>query len=200
MGPTWFYTERIMLNIHTKAALLYLCLITLVSCSTIAGPPESETELSIPGGSLTPYDRLVEGQPSQNLMTVRGGIYLWKTGNTWHLRVAKVAHPPMPVPREPVFSGSIRVDNGIITTVIRQNLDLRSRISQVRSEVTFDIEPRINVQTDVQGFDLHIRPTTGNQHCVNLDFSMNGARNPGIVHLGSGTYAPDALPLTLCYY
>lgn len=176
--------------------------IGLVSCSTIAGPPDSETELAVPGGSLAPYDRLVEGQPNQNLMTVRGGIYVWKVSNTWHLRVAKVAHPPMPVPREPIFSGSIRVDDGIIVTVRRQNLDIRSRVSQLRSEVTFDIEPRSTVQGqgDIQGFDIEIRPTTGLRHCINLDFSMNGARNPGVVHLGQGTYVPETLPLTLCYY
>lgn len=189
-----------MMKIPFKIVIFFLYAIPLVSCNFVAGPPDSDVGLSIPPGAAAPYDRLVEGQPNQSLMTVRGGIYVWKTGNTWHLRVAKAAHPPMPVPREPVFSGSIRVDEGIIAIVNRQDLDFRSRLSQLKNEVTFEIEPRINVREDVQGFDLQIRPTVGNRHCVDLDFSMNGVRNPGIVHLGSGTYVPSTLPLTLCYY
>ncbi len=185
-----------MRDLCAKTVLFCVVLFGLASCNIIAGPPDAEREATIPGGPLAPYDRLIEGQPSQNLMTVRGGIYIWKTGNSWHLRVAKVANPPFPVVREPVFSGSIRVDDGIITQVIRQNLDIMSRVSQLRSEVTFDIEPRNNIQ----GFDLQIRPTTGIRHCVTIDFLMNGARNPGVVHLGQGTYVPETLPLTLCYY
>lgn len=192
--------QEIMQTLRAKKFLFILFCIGLVSCSIIAGPPDSATELSVPGGPSAPYDRLVEGQPVQNLMTVRGGIYVWKTGNIWHVRVAKVAHPPVQVFREPIFSGSIRVDDGIIVTVRRHNLGNMSRVSQLRNEVTFAIEPRSNVQGDIQGFDLEIRPTTGLKHCVNLDFSMNGARNPGIVHLGQGTHVPDTLPLTLCYY
>lgn len=181
---------------YTKIAAMLIFLVIATSCNTLLGPPGSESELTLPfPADSFPYDRLIEGQPNLNLLAVQGGIYIWKTGDNWHVRIAKVAHPPVPALREPVFTGNMHIENGLVVNVVKYNLNIRNDVNFRMNDIFFRIEP----ENTIEGFDFQIKPTSIS-YCTMLDFRINGAMIPDTVHLGNSMFIPKGLPLTICFY
>ncbi len=177
--------------------LFILLVFGVTACSTILGPPGSE-----PDGPFMhhpqslPSERIVEGQPNLSLLTVRGGMYVWKTGNSWHVRIAQVYQPHLRLALPPAYSGTIRIDNGVIVNVSHKNVGPANEVSFRMNELFFRFELR--KEKEVQGFDFQVQPT-GIRHCVSLDFLYNGMSSPDLVFMGSSMYNPGTLPVNVCF-
>jgi hypothetical protein len=183
------------MNNYLKIILFFLCLNTIAACSTVLGPPNSENELPlVPSKAMNPYDMFIEGQPNLNLLTVRGGLYIWKINDSWHVRLSEIDRLQRVYPVPPVFTGSIFVDNGILVNIVRKNV---SPINEVRYRMN-DLAFRFELRSGIEGFDFQLQPT-GISHCVTLDFQLNGLPTPDLVYLGRTMYTPDLLPIRMCF-
>lgn len=183
-----------MKNIIRTAFLVSI--VALAACSTILGPPDSGDEFSpFPPGTSLPYDQFVEGQPDPRLMTVSGGMYIWKTGDQWHVRIARVdkLEPQRTFP--PVYSGTILIDNGFIAGISEQNVHPTHEVRVRMNEIFF----RFELRSDIEGFDFRIQPKGGLGYCVTADFRFNGMPYPDLVRLGRSMYPPQSLPVTMCF-
>ncbi|HWR59293.1 MAG TPA: hypothetical protein VN328_10430 [Thermodesulfovibrionales bacterium] len=145
-----------------------------------------------PLGSTVPYDVFVEGEPNLNILASKGGLFIWKTGNSWHVRVARLNVPRVIVPRD-VFIASIVVENGILTT--------DKRIPRLPDEMRIglnDIFFRFEVEREVKGLDFTVRPTTGFAYCVNFEFQINNVISPEFAYIGRTMFSPVPMPLKIC--
>jgi len=169
----------------------------LGSCATIAGVDESGPE---PKSERTfPYDRFVEGKPNLD-MRVEGGCYIWRDGNNWHVRVAKIIDRPRTLSiTGPVITGKIRVKQGLIVNFSKQNIIIPNDARFVRNNITFKFEMRNDTGDNIEGFDFTIKPT-GIDYCLTFDFLTDGVPTPGIIHLGSFLHIPEEMPLKVCLH
>lgn len=173
-----------------KAALLFLIL-NLWACDTVLGPPGSEPP-EPPPGSYVPYDQMVEGQPNPSIITAQGGFFVWKEGNDWHVRTARLNMPHVVYPKDFV-TGKIAVEAGLLVTNTRSATppdDIRVGIN--------DIYFRFEVEKDVKGLDFSVRPTNVFGYCVNFDVQINNLTNTQWVYLGRTAYSPVPLPAKIC--
>lgn len=179
-----------------RTAMFIILFFAMTSCDTVLGPPGSESDFPAPPpGSPGFLDRLIEGQPNLNLISIRGGYYVWKAGNSWHVRISRIEGPPTLYSREPFFTGGIFVENGVILDVDRHKTSLFNDVLYSMKDISFRIEPRNNIE----GFDFKVKPT-GIKYCITLDLRVNGGSTPKHVHLGRSMYIPDTLPVTACFY
>lgn len=178
-------------------AVIIMALFIGSACDTVLGPPGSELPLPPPRG-FSPYDMLVEGEPNTRAFALKGGFFIWKTGDLWHIRAA-TAEVLSPFQRRygmrDVFTGRLYVEGGIITNI---DLNNAAPIDVVRSGpdgITFGLE----VERDfARGFDFRVRPTTGSRYCVNFDVQFNGIVDPQFIRLGKSMSTPNTLPLNIC--
>lgn len=177
---------------------LLICFFAVTSCGTIAGVSESDSESTLtPSDSSFPYDQYIVGKPNQD-MTLYGGFYIWKTGNSWHVRMAqKVDRPKLLQSVWPVITGSIKVENALTLDLKEQDLGAFDKVIYRRDTISFKFELREGFSHDIEGFDFKVQPK-GPEYCITLDLMVDGIPRPGIVHLGSYMNLPESLPLTIC--
>ncbi len=176
-------------NFFKKARDLLIILSLLTSgCATIAG---------VNGIDDTPFmvipdDRDINGEPRIDFR-LEGGIFYWKTKNTWHLRFARPYTAPRPFPEGTIFSGSVRVEDGIILDLRRYNVSPLNELRRLRDTISF----RFEIKEEVEGFDFIIQPITS-QYCVTADLRINGIYSPELVRLGEFRHRPDSIPFRIC--
>lgn len=177
-----------------KTVLLFLLSTLLVSCNTVLGPPGSEPAMIQAAGAPFPHTAMFEGQPNMSAIRAGGGYYLWRTGNTWHVRVAKSDRFGFETPGRPtIYSGSIHVETGVIADLQKQNTTLLSDVRLKQKKIVF----RFDLRNDVEGFDFSVRPFAP-EYCLTFDLRRNKEQLPEIVHLGRSLFIPDTMPLLAC--
>lgn len=178
-------------------AIMFLCGVSvLAGCSTVLGPPDSESEImesQIHAQHTPQYDLFFEGQPSPAMFTREGGYYLWRTGNVWHVRVAKSDRFRFDTSLTPVFAGEVNVEKGIIVNVAKHHVDIQNDVLQRRDSIVY----RFRLRNDVEGFDFSVKPF-GIRYCVYFDLKVDQSSDPSIVHLGRSMFVPDRMPLVSC--
>jgi len=169
----------------------------LASCNVLAGPPGSEYNLSSCDTAQSfPYDGYLEGQPTVDLR-LTGGVYVWRDGNNWHLRVAKKwIRPQFVMPRDPVVSGSIIVDRGIVFNPRKVDVSPLNDVRFNKDEIAFKFDFREGLGREVEGVDFTVKPL-GGDYCITLDIRLNGVPQPGMVYFGRFSRTPENLPLTV---
>ena len=178
---------------------MIISLLSAAACNTLLGQPGTESEL-LPDatGPSFPYDRYVEGKPSFDLRA-RGGFYIWKIQNAWHVRIAKrFDRPRMIPPVWPVLKGSLLVENGLAVDIRKQNMSPSNDVRLRRNNtITFTFELRDDIGNDIEGFDFIVKPTHPD-YCVTLDMTLDGIPRPEAVYLGSFMHTPAVLPVKIC--
>lgn len=180
------------------AASLAACLAAIVvfACSPHATAPAGHSPRPFPEQvAAPPYHILVEGQPDPKLLTVRGGVYVWKAGLRWHVRIAKSLSPPARGFRDPVYEGAVIVENGVVSDVVRRNADLSNDLRFMLNEIFFRFEP----QNPVEGFDFAVQQAGPGGYCVLIDVRADGIPNPGILRLGRSMHLVTRTPLRVCF-
>lgn len=170
-------------------------LMLIPSCATIAGVNEEPLQRAVePGFS---YEKYIDGAPGTD-MRVEGGFYFWRTGNIWHVRLArKNIRPRSPGLTGPVVTGSLQIRDAVVYEITRHGMGMQDDVRQKMNDIYFAFELREDRPGDVEGFDFRLRPT-GLDYCVTLDLMVEGVPRPGIVRLGSYMHIPEALPLNIC--
>ncbi len=171
--------------------VLVIFLLFISGCAIIAGKTENDSGFMVLDSPLH-YEALVEGEPRMSL-TVEGGFYIWKTGNTWHVRIAKKESRGLKWPEVPEFRGSIIIERGIPVRPVRVNQGPFNEVRMYQDRVNFSFKP----YNDVEGFDFEIKPY-GNEYCITVDVMVNGIRRNDMVHLGWSRRTPDELPFRIC--
>jgi len=100
--------------------LVMLSALATASCDAVLGPPGSGEDIPFPSRPSAfgrAYEHLLEGRPDQTAMRLRGGYYVWKEGDRWHIRVSRVEGPPTMYGPGPVFTGTVFVENGFISGI-----------------------------------------------------------------------------------
>ncbi len=176
-------------NFFGTARSLFIILSLISSgCATIAGVNDVDETPFI----AIPDDRDIRGEPRVDFR-LDGGIFYWKTKNTWHIRFARPYTAPRPFPEGTVFSGSVRVEDGIILDVRRYNVSPLNELRRLRDTITF----RFEIKEQVEGFDFIIQPVTS-QYCVTSDFRVNGIYSLELVRLGEFMHRPSSIPFRIC--
>jgi hypothetical protein len=176
------------------AVALSACFLTTTGCETLLGPSELQPPIpENPSALSPPYDMMIAGEPNLTMITVKGGYYIWKVGNSWHLRVARTDLQPRTVPQD-FFAGSISVEGGYIANVEQQNVQPPDDMRPEPNAISFSFE----VLGEVKGVDFAVRPTTS-EYCISFDLLTNDFANPAYVRLGSGMVVPDAMPVKMCF-
>lgn len=190
----------------TRVSLKTIVFIALISfgfmaCDAVLGPPGSGDDIPFPPPGTRPslgrtYEHLLEGQPDQTAMRMRGGYYIWKKGDTWHVRISRTEGPPTMYGSTPAFTGRIFVQNGFFSRVDSQGITQRafSEFQQTRNDIFFKVVPRERIE----GFDFEVQPA-GIKYCLTIDLQHNYGATPSLVHLGKSMLTPDTLPLNICY-
>lgn len=181
---------------HTaRMMVLVFCLLAVAGCDVILGPPGYEPPLSSnPPGAPIPLDMVIEGEPNLNLITVKGGYYIWRTGDTWNIRVAKTDLPHITFPKD-VFVGAVSVENGFITNVVNQNVKPFDDVRSSPNDIVFRLE--LEREREIKGISFRVQPM-GIEYCVGFDLKVNGTANPRFVYLGRSLYVPEAVPMRVC--
>jgi hypothetical protein len=180
----------------TKIAFFVIWLSGILSCSTVLGPPGSGNELPPPPPTSSLFlETIIEGQPDLSSSFDRGGYYVWKDGNFWHIRITRIDKPLDLYPDLPLFTGNIFVQGGIIFDLKKYNV---GRYNDVRDR-TNDITYRFKIKRDIEGFDFEIQPTDI-EYCITLDLRVNRRSIPEYVHLGDTRHIPEILPIRVCTY
>lgn len=186
-----------------KTCVLFLLSLFLVACATIAGPEDDQPPpgVPVPGAYAVTnfYDRYVQGKPDIDLR-LEGGIYIWRNGNAWSVRVAR----RMGGAREnavfgPVYSGTVQFDRATVVDVKRRHISPPGNLLSRQNEIAFKIEQGDTIGNDIEGFDFRVRPT-GLDYCVMFDFLKDGAARPDMVRLGSFRHKIEELPLRICLH
>lgn len=166
-------------------------------CATITGEPGPGDEIVIdPGAAPMPYEQYVEGQPNINFRDM-GGIYIWRNGNRWSVRLAKKPDIPKDVrkmtPYEPLITGNIHLQNATSVNLAKQNVGPFNSVRMSSKGIAFSFD----LKEAVEGFDFDALPTYPN-YCITFDVRVDGVPRPGIVHLGQFMRLPEKLPLKMC--
>lgn len=178
---------------HFVTGVCLLCLFGTSACDTVLGPPGSEPQLPAPPQVVSPpYDMFAEGEPNPGTMVLKGGLYLWKTGNIWNLRVARTDMPN--VLFRDVFTGTIQVEHGFAVNVEKENASPPDDVRADISSIFFKFE----VQRELKGLRFRVQPV-GGEYCINLDVQINGMPDPRYVYLGRSMFPPNTLPLRMCF-
>ncbi len=176
------------------AMALMTCFLATTGCETLLGPTEAQPPAPENPPLLSPpYDMMIEGAPNLTMIAAKGGYYVWKTGTSWHLRVARTDLQPRTLPQD-YFTGTINVEGGYIADVAGQNVQ---PLDDMRPE-PHAVSYRFEVLGEVKGLDFVVRPTMS-EYCISLDLRINDGENPAYVRLGSGMVVPDAMPVRICF-
>ncbi|MDA8078854.1 MAG: hypothetical protein M0Z79_07940 [Nitrospiraceae bacterium] len=177
------------------AALSVVLLLAISGCATVAGV--NEEPQNAPPYPTSPYDKYVEGKPNLD-PRAQGGFYIWRNGNSWHVRVVEKAEQPRVLsPVWPIITGTISLENAVVTNVRRVNIPPLDDIRYRRENITFRFEMRESVARQIAGFDFKALPSSID-YCITLEVFVDGNPRPGIVHLGSFMHIPETLPLRIC--
>jgi hypothetical protein len=174
--------------------ILAAALFFVAGCNTLAGPPDSEVMDSRAEALHTPqYDIYFEGEPTMSLLNIEGGYYVWKTGNTWHVRIAKPDRYRIDTAFSPVYKGSVRLERGRIFGVHNHNVDMRNEVHLKQNRIVFNFR----LKNNIEGFDFNVQPV-GGRYCVTFSLEKDKIFDPSIVHLGRTMFVPDRVPITTC--
>lgn len=181
--------------VNTRRVLVFILFIFVITvCDTVLGAPGSESEFpQTPLALPSRYDMFVEGEPNLNAITMRGGYYIWKVANSWHVRVARTDIPHPGFPRD-VFAGSVLVENGFVV-MQRQNVLPPDSVRFERNSISFSFE----VERSVKGFDFAVQPIL-REYCISFDLRVNGLATSELIHLGRSMFVPQEFPITMCFH
>lgn len=181
--------------VHTRRVLVFILFIfAITACDTVLGPPRSEPELPQPPLTLPyRYDMFIEGEPNLNAITIRGGYYIWKVANSWHVRVARTDVPHLGFQKD-VFAGSVLVENGFVV-MQRQNVLPPDELRFEKNNISFGFE----VERSVKGFDFAVQPIL-REYCISFDLLVNGLASSELIHLGRSMFIPQSFPITICFH
>ena len=182
-----------MRKVLVRILILLTAFPFVISCSTVLGPPGSENEGPPPSLGIGPYDTFVEGEPNLSFLNVEGGCYIWRNGNSWHVRFAKSEKTRFEYPNYPVYEGELSVDEGFIQDFARFNTTIRSDLKVHHKDMSFHYE----LNNAIEGFDFRVRPLAV-KYCVTFDIRENDMPMNRQVHLGKNIFNPDVMPLTIC--
>lgn len=170
--------------------VLLFCILSLGACDAVLGPPGSEPP-DLPQGTAIPYDVLSEGEPGTDIKTM-GGLFIWRDGDNWHVRVAGLNIPHVTYPKD-VFAGTVRVEDGfVVTNQLMTAMPDEIRVG--RDDIFF----RFEVEKEVKGIDFRVQPMAAFSYCVNFDVRINSVSNPDWTYIGRTTYSPVPMPLKIC--
>jgi hypothetical protein len=188
------------MNILSTARVIAACLslVFVVSCATIAGVDEPTVGPEHKYAAATfPYDKYSEGRPDLNIR-IEGGVYIWRVGNSWSVRIAKkVDRPRATSPFGPIFTGSVLVEQAVLFETRKYQISSFSEVLSRQKEISFKIDQREMGGNEVEGFDFKVRPTAPD-YCITFDIMVDGSMRPDMIRLGSFMHQPDQLPLTIC--
>lgn len=176
--------------------LLFLITLVIAGCSTVLGPPDSESEdMNSPefGTHNSRYDLFFDGRPNPGMFTTDGAYFLWRDGNVWHVRIARADRFRFDSSVTPVFTGEVKVDKGIVVNLVKHQVDISNNVDQGKDGIAF----RFKLRNDVEGFDFTVRPF-GIRYCVTFDLKIDQKNDPAIVHLGKSMFVPNTLPIMSC--
>ena len=176
------------------AATCSACFFATAACDTILG--SSELQPPLPGNPpilSQPYDMLIQGEPNLNLITVKGGYYVWTDGNSWHVWVARTDAQPRNFPYD-FFTGAIRVEGGYITNVETPSIRPPDDIRLEQGSIFY----RLEVQREVKGINFRVRPILS-ECCITFDLQVNGLASAEYIRLGRGMVTPDTAPIKMCF-
>lgn len=178
-----------------RVSVFILFIFTIAACDAVLGPPGSESELSQIPSALPPnYDVFIEGEPNPNVITIKGGYYIWKIGNSWHVRVARTDIPHLGF-RKDVFAGGVAVENGFIVNVQGLSAVPPDEVRAERNNIYF----RYEVEKNVKGFDFSVQPIS-REYCISFDLQVNGVVTSELIHLGRSMFIPPVLPVAICFH
>lgn len=172
-------------------SILSVVLLFSLGCATIAGVDEGG-DGSLPSGFGLPHDSSIQGEPRID-MKIEGGIYYWKTANIWHIRFARPYSASRPFLDRTIFSGQIKVEDGIIIDVRRFNVSPLNEIRRFGDTISF----RFEIKDDVEGFDFIIQPVLS-RYCVTSELRVQGIYAPELIRLGEFMHRPDEVPFKIC--
>lgn len=178
---------------HPGKLLCILFLFGLSACATLLGPEPSEPE-SPALAPPPPYYLYIEGEPGPVFVTTRGGLFIWKVGERWHVRVARTDIPNPAYPRD-IFIGNILVENGVLLVTEKQVLRPPDELRFMRNSLFFRLE--VEGRQEIKEVRFTVQPVV-REYCVSFDLTVNGLANPELVHLGRSLFRPAILPLRVC--
>lgn len=171
------------------------CFFALTSCNIILGTPNDGAELPIPPPyESTGYDFYIDGSPVSLSPADTPQYYIWKVGNSWHVRISGMINEPLSFTRGPFFSGLISTSNAVITNVVSISEDPFDNILNRLNDIQFEFE----FSNNIKGLDFELKPASRN-YCVIMDLRVNGVMMPELVRLGHSMYVPQTLPLKICF-
>ena len=177
------------------AAVLIACFFVTAGCETLLGPTDSLTPFpETPPNLSPPYNMLIEGEPNLNFITIKGGYYIWKVGNSWHVRVAKTDNLQPIGFQKDFFTGTIRVEGGYITNIERQNIRAPDDMQPDSNSIFY----RFEVQSEVKGMNFNVRSVISD-YCIIFAPQINGFAIPEYVRLGRAMVTPDMVPIRMCF-
>jgi len=186
-----------------RTCTLLLLSLFLVSCATIIGTEEDEPPPGVPLPETYAvssfYNRYVQGKPDMDLR-LEGGIYIWRRGNSWSVRVARrIGDVKERAVFGSVYSGTVQVKGASLVDVKRHRINPTGDLRSIKNEIVFKIEQGDTVGNDIEGFDFKARPT-GLDYCVTFEILKDGVARPDIVRLGSFRHKIEELPLKICLH
>ncbi|MBI5632545.1 MAG: hypothetical protein HZA15_03605 [Nitrospirae bacterium] len=185
------------MNHALKLSFFLLVFVLFSSCAIVAGPPGSEPAFSSCDTAASfPYDGYLEGRPNIDL-TMSGGVYVWRDGNVWHVRIAKKwLRPQFTMPAAPVITGNVTLERGIIFNPRKVDVSPLNDVRFGQDHASFRFDFREGIGREIEGFDFTVKPF-GGEYCITLDIRLNGSPQPGMVYFGKFTRTPENLPLTI---
>lgn len=180
-----------------KCIVAIFILALVASCATLAGVNEPGEPPDFDDRAALRYEKYIDGAPNSDMRT-DGGLFIWRTGNTWHVRMAR-KHPRVRqiAPSGPVVTGGLRVDNAVVHDFVKHEMGPFNSVWQRINDIEFRFDLREETGRDIEGFDFKLRPIDL-EYCVTLDVMVDGEPRPGIVRLGSFMHSPEMLPLEIC--
>lgn len=169
----------------------------LISCDLLLGKPDSRPiEPDLDRDAAFSYETIIEGEPDSIHYSLYDGYIVWKTGNTFHVRIIKDQ-----TSRENIkvfYSGNIRIRNAIIDRPIEKYEARFSRIFEKEHDISYEFEFFSDERSSDRGFDFSLTPLFM-EYCVTFDLLINGVLIPDRIRLGSFFQEPEMIPPTVCF-
>jgi hypothetical protein len=152
-----------------------LFLLTIMGSEPDAEPTEPAQELK---------RSVALGRPTDLEPGANHGVWIWRTGDRWHVRTTtkNAKHG---------FTGVVSVPSGSeIERISTTKTDLADRIELRERAIRFDF----TTQGHEDGFDF----TVGGKGCVRFAVEVDGEHAPQMIKLGKRSVRPDSWHFKLC--
>jgi hypothetical protein len=176
---------------------LILLAVGLISCDLLLGKPDSRPiEPDLDRDVAFSYEPIIEGKPDSVLYSLYDGYIVWKTGNTFHVRIIKdlTSEENFKV----FYSGNIRISNAIINRPVIKYESRYSRIFDKEHDISYEFDFFADERSSDRGFDFSLTPLSM-EYCVTFDLLINGTISPNRIRLGSSFQEPRMIPLSVCF-